>query len=118
MPRGGKREGAGRKPGAGRYNENRALARATVTKVLTADNNPLLVLVDMAWDASLPAQLRKECALAAAGFIQPRLSAVVTASVQAPATIDQTELATKFLERIARVEAARAPTIDAEAEAA
>ena len=122
MPRGGKRPGAGRKgPGKGNYprdNSNRALAKATVSKVLTSERDPLLVLVDFAFDPELPAELRKESAVAALPYIHPRLSAVVTASVQQPPAADQSALMGKLLGQIAKIEAARVPTIEGEAEAA
>jgi hypothetical protein len=126
MPRGGKREGAGRKPGTpgpgkGNYERtdcNRALAKATVTKVLTAERDPLFVLVDLAFDADNDVQVRKEAAIAALPYIHPRLSAIVTANVQQPVAADQSVLMGKLLGRIAKIEAARAPIIEVESEAA
>ena len=123
MPRGGKRAGAGRKPGVGKGNyvregSNRTLARATVTKLLTADKNPLFVLVDLAFDADNDVHVRLSAALGAMPYIQPRLSGVINANVQAPASADQSELMRKLLGQIAKIEASRPPTIEAEAEAA
>jgi hypothetical protein len=85
MPRGGKREGAGRKAGDGwkapKPATLREASRQTVAKIFRDGGDPLSVVCEIALDAANEPTLRIEAAKAALPFLYPRLSAVVTASI-------------------------------------
>ena len=124
MP-GGKRPGAGRKPGADwrgkhpRPDSVRELARSRVKEVLKTEKDPIAVLVEIANNPANDVQVRVQAASAAAPFIFPRLSASVVAAAPAPTGKDDHQ---HLIERIMGKIARRAPPIDhqplAESEAA
>lgn len=108
MP-GGKRPGAGRKPGdawlgkAPRSKTIRDMAQARVREVLTTAQDPLAVLVEIANDASVDVQVRVTAATAAAPFMFPRLSASVVATAPASARDDTAGLVDRLMQRFARM---------------
>jgi hypothetical protein len=70
--RGGRRQGAGRKPGSGLAKRTRKIAeRATAT-----GNTPLEYMLAVMRDIGADVKRRDEMAKAAAPFIHPRLAAV------------------------------------------
>jgi hypothetical protein len=83
VPRGGKRVGAGRKPGGLRAKPPGPIetARAEVRKALSGAKSPMAVLCSIAADESLDVVLRVQAAAAVCPFLYPRLSASVTADV-------------------------------------
>ena len=86
MPRGGKRPGAGRKPGGARAKppEVIAVARAEVKRVLATAKSPLAVLCEVAADETRDIALRMQAAASVLPFLYPRLSAAVVADVSPP----------------------------------
>ena len=71
MPRGGKREGAGRKPGS----LNR-ISRQAQASALAGGVTPLDYMLGMLRDPTLERELRFEAAKAAAPYVHPRLAQV------------------------------------------
>jgi hypothetical protein len=123
MPVGGKRPGAGRKPGAAWKGKNprpeavRAMAKKRVQEVLTSAKDPLSVLVEIAADEGRDVQLRVQAATAACPFMFPRLSAAVVATAPAAARDDTANLVERLMQRFNRL-APPPVTIDAQAEPA
>ena len=118
MPAGGKRAGAGRKPGgAGRGNYARPealrnLAKRTVQEIVTTANDPLKILVELAGNPSVDTALRVQAASAAAPYIHPRLSASVVATASTTNAKDARALTDDIMARLDRM-APLAATIDA-----
>jgi hypothetical protein len=81
--RGGKRPGAGRKPGGVRTKpaEIVDLARKEVTLLLKHAQSPMAVLCEIAADENRDPSLRVQAAAAVMPYIYPRLSASVVADV-------------------------------------
>ena len=119
MPVGGKRPGAGRKPGAAWAGSNprpkpiRDMANARVREVLTTANDPLAVLVEIANDHGVDVQVRVQAATAAAPFMFPRLSAAVVATAPMNAKDGTAHLVENLMRKFERL-AAPVQTIDAE----
>jgi proline dehydrogenase len=107
MPVGGKRPGAGRKPGAAWASKKpapiRDMAKARVREVLTTAQDPLSVLVEIAADVEQDVQLRVQAATAACPFMFPRLSAAVVATAPATARDDTQGLVERLMQRFARL---------------
>ncbi len=108
MP-GGKRAGAGRKPGAAWQGKNprepalRDMAKSRVREVLTTAQDPLAVLVEIANDRAVDVQVRVQAATAAAPFMFPRLSATVVATAPLSARDDNAGLVERLMQRFARI---------------
>jgi hypothetical protein len=85
MPRGGKREGAGRKPGDGWRAPKPQTAREATAQVRARiyrdGGDPLSLACEIALDSENDLSLRLEAIRVALPFLYPRLSAVVTASI-------------------------------------
>ena len=117
MPVGGKRPGAGRKPGAAWHSRKpepiRDMAKQRVREVLTTAQDPLSVLVEIAADAGNDPSLRVQAASAACPFMFPRLSAAVVANAPATARDDTGALVERLMNRFQRL-AAPPMTIEAE----
>lgn len=119
MPSGGKRPGAGRKPGKAwdgvtpRPPDIRTMARSRVREILTTAQDPLAVLVEIANDAEVDVQVRVQAATAAAPFMFPRLSAMVVATAPATAKDETAGLVERLMQRFARL-APPVRTIEAE----
>ena len=119
MPQGGKRPGSGRKSGDAwhgrvpRPKPIREMAQARVREVLTTAQDPLAVLVEIANDTSVDAQVRVTAATAAAPFMFPRLSAAVVATAPATARDDTAGLVERLMQRFAKL-APPVPTIEGE----
>lgn len=117
MPVGGKRAGAGRKPGEAWKGKNprpkavRDMASARVREVLTTANDPLAVLVEIANDREVDVQVRVQAATAAAPFMFPRLSATVVATAPMSARDDTAHLVDRLMARFQRIAQAM-PTIE------
>jgi hypothetical protein len=121
VPKGGFREGAGRKPGKAWKSQKpapiRDIASARVREVLTTAQDPLSVLVEIAADQEQDVQLRVQAATAACPFMFPRLSAAVVATAPATARDDTAGLVDRLMQRFARL-APPVVTIDAEPQTA
>ena len=114
MPRGGKRPGAGRKPGGARAKPPGpvTLARAEVAKVLKAAKSPMAVLCEIAADDNRDPTLRVQAAAAVCPFLYPRLSAAVVADVSEKVDRPTTQaLLSRLSQQFARLAAPQ--TIDA-----
>jgi hypothetical protein len=111
VSRGGKRSGAGRKPGGGiaAVKVLRTEARALLAEIVGTDRDPLMVAIDIATDKSQPTPLRLEAALGAARYLHPTLSAQAVAHVGKPA--DASGVLSVIMDRFAKL-TAPAPTID------
>lgn len=109
MPRGGKREGAGRRSGkawggsASRPAVIRELASERVREVLATASDPLAILVEIANDRTVDVKLRVMAASAAAPFIFPKLSAAVVATVPAGEREDTAALVDRLMHRFNRI---------------
>lgn len=123
LPRGGKRPGAGRKPGAEwtskRPKTVRDLARANVSAALETGDDPVLILLGIAKDQDNDVQTRAQAAAWAAPYMHPKLSAMVVADAsQKIEGRDPLALLGEITSRIERIARARLPmtgkTIDVE----
>ena len=120
MAHGGRRVGAGRKPGGGhshRTPEMKALANAVVRNVLAADRNPVLRLVEIGYDPAVPVEVQVSACAAAAPYLFPRKSLDVTATValdapNANANANANAIVEKLLGRLARLPIGHLPTIE------
>ncbi len=89
MPRGGRREGAGRKPGTANVR-----TRAIAERALAAGLSPLEYLLSLVRDEVQPQAVRLDAAKAAAPYVHPRLSSVdLRAQVQNVEDLPDHELA-------------------------
>jgi hypothetical protein len=110
MP-GGKRPGAGRKPGDAwhgkmpRERSVREMARSRVREVLTTANDPLAVLIEIANDREVDVQVRVQAAIGAAPFMFPRLSASVVATAPMNAKDDTAGLIERLMTKFQRLAA-------------
>lgn len=115
MPLGGKRPGAGRKPGAAwkgskpRSEAVRTLAKKRVRAVLRGDEDPLSILVEIAADREQDVQVRVQAATAAAPFMFPRLSAAVVATAPMSSKDDTAGVVERLMQRFQRL---APPTIE------
>lgn len=112
MPRGGKRHGAGRKPGGGIAATKvlRTEARALLAEIVGSERDPLMVAIEIAVDKKKPDALRLEAALGACRFLHPTLSAAAVAHVSKPA--DPNSVLATIFARLSKVSAP--PVIDVE----
>lgn len=119
MPHGGKRPGSGRKPGAAwkgatpRPRAIRDLANSRVREVLTTNNDPIAVLVEIANDPDVDVQVRVSAAIGAAPFMFPRLSAAVVATAPLNAKDSTAEIIERLTRKFARL-VQPSPVIEAE----
>jgi hypothetical protein len=75
---GGRREGAGRKPGnvwAPKVSEWRACAAENAAAIVGSDRDPLIYLIDRVFDETRDTQTRVGCAAIATKYLHPMLSA-------------------------------------------
>ena len=107
---GGKRQGAGRKPGAawasGKPKPVRSIARSTLIGVMEGGRDPLIGLLEIAEDRSIDPDIRVRAYVGALPFCRPRLSAQVTmdATPKEGATVSQEqrmERMVRMLDRLA-----------------
>jgi hypothetical protein len=116
MPRGGARPGAGRKTGSGwRSPKLRAVSRARMAELVESGRDPLVVLVDFAFDESLDVGIRLQAATAAAPYLHPRLSMQAVESTSIRATVDGASVMQALMDRLGRL-APPQTTIEAVAE--
>ena len=110
---GGRRKGAGRKPGGGgSHPATRALrteARALLAEIVGTERDPLMIAIEIAADKTKPDALRLEAALGAARYLHPTLSAVAVQHAGGK-NADTEGLIHTLNERLARI--AAPPTID------
>ena len=100
---GGRRPGAGRKPG-GHVAEVRALrteARALLSQIIGTDKDPLLIALEIAADRSEPTPLRLEAALGCCRFLHPTLSAAAMAHV--PQAADPAATLDRLMDRLSHL---------------
>jgi hypothetical protein len=113
---GGKREGAGRKPGSvwkPAVSEWRTCAAENAAALVGSDRDPLIFLVDRVFDEKLDIQTRVGCAAIATKYLHPTLSASTVAASHTITRIDAGELLSRVAERIAK-QAIGEITIDAD----
>lgn len=116
MP-GGKRPGAGRKPGPAWHGRTprtkaiRTLAKERVREVLTTANDPLAVLIEIANDPAVEVTVRVQAAIGAAPFMFPRLSAAVVATAPVSAKEDHAELIERLTARFAKLVRPATPVV-------
>ena len=79
MPKGGRRPGAGRPPGA-RNQRTREIAHA-VAATAAADTNPLSYMLGVLTDPNADQRRRDDMARAAAPFVHPRINPIAEGSV-------------------------------------
>lgn len=111
---GGRRAGAGRKPGGGVPARQvlRTEARALLAEIVGTARDPLMVAIELAADPSKPDGLRLEAALGAARYLHPTLSAAAVAHMTTRP--DQSAVLQAINERLSRF-AAPAPHAAAQA---
>ena len=121
MPVGGKRPGAGRKPGAAwkgskpRSEAMRTAARSTVLKIIQGENDPLTVLCSICADETVDIPLRIQAGHAVAPFLFPRLSAAVIATAPLTAKEDTALLIERLSARFGKMLLPSVEPIDGEA---
>ena len=107
MPHGGKRPGAGRKPGsfAGKSHVIRKAARERIVELMEAGRDPLDILLNFAFDEQLDVDTRMTAAIAATPYVHPRLSSMVAAvtSTHLHAEADPAALVELLNAKIARL---------------
>jgi hypothetical protein len=114
---GGKREGAGRKPGSvwkPAVSEWRTCAAENAAALVGSDRDPLIFLVDRVFDEKLDIQTRVGCAAIATKYLHPTLSASSVAATHTVVKVDPGELLNRIAERISKQTNA-ATTIEHEA---
>ena len=100
---GGRRPGAGRKPG-GHVKAVKSLryeARALLAEIVGTSRDPLLIAIGIAADETQPTPLRLEAALGAARYLHPTLSAAAVAHV--PQSADPGAALEVVMSRLARL---------------
>ena len=114
---GGRRLGAGRKPGGGlpATTTLRAQARATLAEIVGTARDPLFVALEIAADPQRDDRLRLEAALGACRYLHPTLSAAQVDHRHHRAA-DAGEILARISERLGRLHDGR--TVDACAEPA
>jgi hypothetical protein len=112
---GGRRPGAGRKPGGGVVAAKvlRTEARALLAEIVGTARDPLMVAIEIAADKTKPDALRLEAALGASRYLHPVLSAQAVMHANKPA--DANTALTAILDRLSKL-SAPAPLIEATAE--
>ena len=102
---GGKRPGAGRKPGSmwqPKVVEWRAAAAANAAEIIGSSRDPLIYLIDRVFDPTLDVQLRVSCAAIATKYLHPMLSASTVAATHTLVKIDPGELLNRIADRIGK----------------
>ena len=118
MPRGGRREGAGRPAGSGwlpAVGAMRASAAERLTSIVGSSRDPLEVAIDIASDTTLDPQLRLGAASIAIPFLYPKLSSTTVAANHTVTRVDTAEVLQRIEERISRASALPAPLLGDEA---
>ena len=117
MAHGGKRIGAGRKPGGGIPVRQtlRSEARAVLAEIVGTERDPLLVAINIANDKDVPLLIRLEAALGTAKYLHPTLSAAQVQHLPAPAAPDAA--LARLQEQVERLAEAAGPVIEAEGSA-
>ena len=106
MKRGGKRVGAGRKPGSGWNEKVKAFRSDVVTKqhaIVESPNDPLSTVASWILDPALEMEFRLSAANVALPYLYPRLSASSVDARVSVATVDSTDLLKRLDERLARL---------------
>jgi hypothetical protein len=111
--RGGKRAGAGRKPGTGWLPAAKKLRGATITRlraIVGSAKDPLNQVVDMVLSDDLDVQTRLSAAAICLPYLYPRLSATQVDARMTTVTIDGNALIEKLNARLERLAELPAPT--------
>ena len=109
---GGRREGAGRKPGSiwkPATSDWRQVAAENAAALVGSERDPLLFLIDRTFDETLAIETRVGCAAIAVRYLHPTLSASSVAATHAVVKVDPSELLNRIAERISRQDQ---PTIE------
>ncbi len=109
---GGKRVGAGRKPGV--PNGTRSLrkeAREKLARLVGSSSDPLQFVCELACDPTQDVELRLHAASTALPYLHPRLSAMASITSKLPDGADPQAVLETVLSRIARL----APTVTIDA---
>ncbi|HEY1856396.1 hypothetical protein [Acidocella sp.] len=88
----------------------RTEARALLAEIVGTERDPLMVAISIASDETKPDALRLEAALGASRYLHPTLSASAVAHV--PQRGDANGVVSVLLDRLAKLAAPAAPTID------
>src|SRR5689334_9281360 len=78
MPSGGRRAGAGRRPGSGWQPAIRAMRTISAEEravIVGSDRDPMQFLLGVVWNDQLDVQVRLSAAATAVQFLQPKLAA-------------------------------------------
>lgn len=108
---GGRRAGAGRKPGSGwrpHVANLRISAVEQMQDIVGSQRDPLAVVVEMACDPTLDRQTRLGAAAIALPYLYPRLSATSVQATHLTAKVDPALLIDRLAERISRIGAVNA----------
>lgn len=115
MPRGGKREGAGRPTGS-RWKPAVAAFRADAVEKMSAivgrADDPLSVIAQMVVDPTLDISTRLTAANTCLPFLYPRLSASQVDARHTVTKIDAGELLRRIDDRVARIASSKVPVIE------
>lgn len=109
MPSGGKRIGAGRKPGPRTPVERvkRSLSAAAIRRIHAEERDPLQRLVEIAFDADAPLELQLQAAASATPYLHPKLSAMVVAQVPKDMQAEHAAVMGRVMERLGRIASAQ-----------
>ena len=83
-----------------------------MAELVESGRDPLVVLVDLAFDESQPVGVRLQAAQAAAPYLHPRLSVQAVESTSIRATVDGASVMQALMDRLGRLQAP-APVIEA-----
>ena len=111
--RGGKRPGAGRKPGKPPPVERAKtkISRTRILKMLQGDRDPLERLIELAFDPETPIELQVSAAAAATPYLHPKLQAIVISQVPQDAAANHAQLLERVMQRLERL-APAAPVLE------
>jgi hypothetical protein len=123
---GGKRVGAGRKPGEAWAGKKKGVhrigvrpaARVAIRRIIEGDVNPVQILLGIASDEGNSVDIRVAAAAHACPYCFPRLSSAVVNANHVVTKVDARELIDRLAERIGRLAPPAPPIIDQTIDAA
>src|SRR5689334_7059979 len=114
MPKGGRREGAGRPAGTGwrpAVAEMRVAAAEQLVSVVGTDGDPLRIVLAIAADPATDVQTRLGACSIALPYLYPRLSATTVNAMNTNINVDAGQLPDRLDERISRLGKAEQPAL-------
>src|SRR3954468_9000660 len=114
MPKGGRREGAGRPAGSGwrpAVTEMRVAAAEQLVSVVGTERDPLSIVLAIAADPATDVQTRLGACSIALPYLYPRLSATTVSATNTNITVDAGALLDRLDDRISRLQSGDTPQL-------